>query len=508
MRVSTKLRTMDARLEVIFLKYPMLIITGTYWGDEGKGKIVDLLSKLYKLAIRYSGGSGAGHTLVTPDLKKFIGHLIPCGIARLVHCVLGRGVFFDLKRFLDELKEAKRVFGKKLPPIWVDKNSPLWTPWHGLIEQWLEHSMGKKKVGTTGKAIGPLAGLKALRMGPKVLHLYQKDRALRIRLQGLYRALKPCFDEMVRLKLVKRKDVPRPIHVERALLKDAPKIEQYVTDTARGLAKAFAAKVRMLFEGAQAPGLDIELGTWPYVSSGNSVAAGAPLGTGLPLKAFAKAVVLMVMKALPTRVGAGPFPSEIWDREECEQWALNNAKLFKKRYKKMRLAFLREKLELINYGTPTKADWAQYFQVLGYELGATTGRGRSIGWMDVQWLWYVIRVNGPDWFALTRFDMLSGLKQVPVVVGYKLDGKEIEPGEMPNTDDMFRIVPIIEMWDCWDEDITGICDFNELPYKAKKFVWRLEKLLRVPILLIGTGPGRNEVIVRPAAEKKTFPVAA
>ncbi len=508
MRVPQKVRIMYAQLETIFLKYPMLIITGTYWGDEGKGKIVDLVSALYRFAIRFSGGSGAGHTLVTPDLKRFVGHLIPCGIARLVHCVLARGVFFDLKRFLNEMREAKRVFGDKLPPIWVDMYSPVWTEWHGLIEKWFEHSLGKKRIGVTNKAIGPIAGLKTLRLGIKVYHLFQNDQALRNRLQSLYRALKPCFDEMVRLKIVKRKDIPRPIHVERALLRDAPKIERYVTDTASGLAKAFAAKVRMLFESAQAPGLDLELGTFPFVSSGNSVAAGAPLGTGLPLRAFAKAVVLMVAKVLPTRVGAGPFPSEIWGRKECEQWALDNKKLFMKRYKKMRLAFLREKLELINEGTPSDADWAQYFQVLGYELGATTGRGRSIGWMDIQWLWYVIRVNGPKWFALTRFDMLSGLKQVPVVVGYRLDGKEIAPGEMPTTDDMFRIEPIIEMWDCWSEDITGVCDFNDLPYKAKLFIWRLEKLIRVPILLIGTGPGRNEIIVRPAAENKKFAMSA
>ncbi|MFA5135216.1 MAG: adenylosuccinate synthetase [Patescibacteria group bacterium] len=501
MRVPKRVRRMYAQLERVFSKYNMLIITGTYWGDEGKGKIVDLLGQLYAIAIRYSGGAGAGHTLVTPELKKFVGHLIPCGIARLMKCVLGRGVFFDLRRFLTELKDAKRVFGDKLPPIWIDKNSMLWTEYHELFEKWLEWSMGRKRVGTTGKAIGPLAGFKALRCGPQVHHLYQDRRILRARLQALYRALKPDFDAMVRLKLVKRADIPLPIQVERGLLGDAPKIECYVTDTARGLADAFRSRVRMLFEGAQAPGLDIDLGTWPYVSSGHSVAAGAPLGSGLPLKAFARAVVLMVMKALPTRVGAGPFPSELWNRKKCEQWALDNAKLFKKKYRKLRLAFLRDKLELLNSGKATWADWAQYFQVLGYELGATTGRGRSVGMMDIQWLWYVIRINGPRWFALTRFDMLSGLKKVPVVVGYRLDGAQLLPGDMPDTDDLCRVEPIIEWWDCWPEDISGTNDFNELPLKAKQFIWRLEKLIRVPILLIGTGPGRNEIIVRPVAER-------
>ncbi|MDD5039917.1 MAG: adenylosuccinate synthetase [Patescibacteria group bacterium] len=503
---SGSLWRLSARLRAIFAPFQMLIVTGTYWGDEGKGKIVDLLSAMYQYAIRFSGGAGAGHTLVTPGGQKFIGHLIPCGIARRVRCVLGRGVFSDLKRFCTELDVAKGVFGENLPPIWVDKYSPVWTQWHELLEKWLEYAMGKKRVQTTGKAIGPLAGLRILRAGIEVRHLYGDPRLLRQRLTGLYVALKPCFDEMVRLGIIRKKEVWGPSKVERELLEHAPRIERYVTDTASGLFKAFCHRARLLFEAAQAPGLDIDLGTWPYVSAGHSVAAGAPLGTGMPLRAFARAVVLMVMKALPTRVGAGPFPSEIWDRKKCEQFALDHPELFKDTPD--RIKFLRVKRALINAGRATAKDWAQYFQVLGYELGATTGRGRSVGWMDIMWLHYVIRINGPRWFALTRFDMLSGLKYVPVVVGYKLDGKRLQPGDMPDTDDLYRVEPIIENWKCWDEDITGISDWKALPYSAKQFIWKLEKLVGVRILLIGTGPARHQIIVRSSAAKKKVQIAA
>ncbi|MFA6909429.1 MAG: adenylosuccinate synthetase [Patescibacteria group bacterium] len=461
MKLTKKERQMYGQLSELFALVQMLIVTGTYWGDEGKGKIVDALSRLFDLAVRYSGGAGAGHTLVTPDGKKFIGHLIPCGIAQGIRCILGRGVFFDLRRFLVEYKDARRVLGKNLPDVWIDKHSPVWTKWHELFEKWLEYSMGKKKVGTTGKAIGPLAGLNVLRAGLQVHHLYQNSGTMRTRLQSLYRALKPDFDEMVRLRIVKRKDIPLPIHVERDLMKDAMKIRHMVADTASELSKAYTAGLRVLFEGAQAPGLDIDMGTWPFVSAGHSVAAGAPIGTGLPLSAFAKAVVLMVMKILPTRVGAGPFPSELWNRKDSEH-------IFK----------------------------GQYFQVLGYELGATTGRGRSVGLPDLMWLYYTIRINGPSYFALTRLDMLSGLNSIPVVVGYVLDGKRLPRGEMPDTDDLTRVQAVYERWTCWPEDITGITQWSDLPLKARQFVRKFERRLGVPIAIIGTGPRRNQMIVR------------
>lgn len=283
-------------------------------------------------------------------------------------------------------------------------------------------------------------------------------------------------------------------------MKLAPQINDCVTDTAFLLSEEWQKGTRIIFEAAQAPGLDPRAGTWPFVSSGNSTAAGAPVGTLLPLVAFAKSVVIAVAKVLPTRVGAGPFPSEFWDRMMSEEFAIINKKLF--RSTKARIKFLAEKRELINAGEASSEDWAQYFQVLGYELGATTGRGRSIGMMDIQWLSYANRVNGTRYMALTRLDMLSGLKQVPVVVGYRFKGRRMKFGAMPSALELDQIEPIIEMWDCWEENISRCSTWNELPVAAKRFIWRLERALGVPVLLIGTGPGRDAIIVRESATRR------
>lgn len=191
------MRRIDKQLSEIFLKIGMLIVTGTYWGDEGKGKIVDLLSKYFKMSVRFSGGAGAGHTLVTPDNTKIIGHLIPCGIARRIMCVLARGEFFDLWRFIVERRKAKKALKGKLPKIAIDHMSPLWTPWHQLFEAWIEYALRGGRIRTTGKAIGPLEGLFKLRVGLLVGHLFQPERELRRHLQQLYRVLKPDFDVMV-----------------------------------------------------------------------------------------------------------------------------------------------------------------------------------------------------------------------------------------------------------------------------------------------------------------------
>ncbi|MFC1687714.1 adenylosuccinate synthetase [Patescibacteria group bacterium] len=500
MRITRKMRRIEKQLSEILLNIGMLIVTGTCWGDEGKGKIVDLLSKYFKVSVRFSGGAGAGHTLVTPDNAKIIGHLIPCGIARRIMCVLARGVFFDLRRFVDERRKANKALKGKLPRIAIDHMSPLWTPWHQLFEAWVEYALRGGRIQTTGKAIGPLEGLFKLRVGLLVGHLFLSEKELRRHLQQLYRVLKPDFDAMVAAKIIRRKDIPLPKHVADEFMKLAPKIKDCVTDTAFLLSEEWKKGTRIIFEAAQAPGLDPRAGTWPFVSAGNSTAAGAPIGTLLPLAAFAKAVVVSVAKVLPTRVGAGPFPSEIWDRIKSELFALRNKKLF--RNTRARIDFLAEKRERINAGVASQDEWAQYFQVLGYELGATTGRGRSIGWMDLQWLSYANRVNGTRYLALTRLDMLSGLKQVPVVVGYRHKGRRVKFGAMPPPLELDQIEPIIEMWDCWKEDISGCSTWNDLPAAAKRFIWRIERALGVPVLLIGTGPGRDAIIVRESAIRR------
>jgi adenylosuccinate synthase len=197
---------------------------------------------------------------------------------------------------------------------------------------------------------------------------------------------------------------------------------------------------------------------------------------------------------LPTRVGRGPFPSEMWERQKAMEFVKKNIGLFTD--KQAKAEFLNMRLEKINAGKASNAELSQYFQVLGDERGATTGRGRSVGFIDIPWLIYAIRINGPSFLALTRFDMLSSVKTIPVVVGYKLNGKLLAPGQLPPPWEMGKVKPVFEQWPGWEENIYGVNRGVDLPQPAKSFLSRLEKYLRVPILLVGTGPGREDVVVR------------
>jgi adenylosuccinate synthase len=232
----------------------------------------------------------------------------------------------------------------------------------------------------------------------------------------------------------------------------------------------------MLFEGAQAVGLDVWLGTYPYVSSGVSAPVGAALGTGLPMQDFPATVI--VAKTLPTRVGNGPMPSEMWERQGAMDFVKQNIELFTNKEK--RAEFLTERIKLINEGKASNAEMSQYFQVLGDERGATTGRGRSVGFLDIPWLCYVARVTKPKYIALTRFDMLSGINQIPVVVNYELNGKILPPGSLPPAWKLGEVKPIFENWSCFSENIFGYNSFEKLPQAAQQFIERIEKLVGVP----------------------------
>lgn len=475
-------------LDKVFEDTQTLVVVGANWGDEGKGKIIDLIMKNYDIVVRFSGGANAGHTVFTPDGTKVVSHLIPCGLAQNKLSVLGRGEFFDLKLFITELEDVKQTLGGNLPEIYIDHSAPLWTPWHGLLESWLESIRGSSRINTTGKAMGPLAGLHKLRVGPVVSDLYEEGDHLLNILKFLYTALMPLFEKMNLAE-----PVYTPEQVRDMLMKRAPLVKDRVVDTSFFLHKAKKEGKKILFEGAQAAGLDNRWGTYPYVSSGNSVAAGASVGSGLPMNAFNAS--LMVVKVLPTRVGAGPFPSEMWDRNLAESFPKETPELFEKG--ETRTNFLKDTLETINSGKASGELWAKYFQVLGDERGATTGRGRSVGYLDIPWIQYAIRINGPKWLSLTRFDMLSGIKSIPVVVGYKLNGKQLEPGEMPASVQLSKVEPIFEEWECFEEDIYGINDYEQLPEKAKNFLDKLQKAVDAPILLIGTGAERNAVVMKP-----------
>jgi adenylosuccinate synthase len=481
MKSDDMLTTLEAALSPL----QTLVVVGGSWGDEGKGKVIDLIARYYDIVVRFSGGCNAGHTVFTDDGRKVVSHLIPCGQAQGKTCVMARGEFFDAQRFLDEYEEVSRVLGGQTAPILIDQMCPLWTPWHSLLESWIETSRGGGGLNTTRKAIGPLAGLNTLRLGPVVGDLLRPKQELVAVLKTLHDAFLPCFREM-------GEPVPSPETVADHLLRYLPDISDKITDTSFMLHESLKRGQRLLFEGAQALGLDRMWGTYPFVSSGFSSATGASMGTGLPMNVFPS--TLMVTKVLPTRVGAGPFPSEIGDREQAEQLPKLRPELFQPGPE--REQFLSRLFKQINAKSASNEQISQYFEVLGDERGATTGRGRSVGYLDIPWLQYAQRINGANWLALTRLDMLTGLESLPVVVAYELDGQILPPGQIPPPYRLGQVRAITEEWPCWSADISGCTDIDSLPSQAAKFILRLECALNLTVLMIGTGPERNAMVVR------------
>ncbi len=471
------------KLKKIFNQTQVLTVVGGNWGDEGKGKVIDLVMSEFDVIVRFSGGANAGHTVFTPDGKKLVSHLIPCGLAARKICVLGRGEFFNLELFLKELEDSRAVLQEDLAPVYVDFGSPLWTPYHALFESYIE-GRRQGKIGTTSKGIGPLEGLYRLRLSPVVGMLFE-PKILRRNLGILYDVLKPCLETM-------NEAVPTPDEIVSSLVARAEEIKSKVIDTGYFLQEQLQAGKKLMMEGAQATGLDAYWGTYPFVSSGNSAAGGAAVGTGLPPSVFDTAI--LVAKTLPTRVGNGPQPSEMWERLAAMEFPKAHPELFVKG--KERDEFLSSMLAKINQGKADNVEMSQYFQVLGDERGATTGRGRSVGFLDIPWLQYAVRINRPKWLALTRFDMLSGIKTVPVVMQYKFQGEILPPGKLPPAWQLAEVETIKENWEGFEENIGGISEESKLPKIARDFISRLEKLVGVPILLVGTGPGRGDMVIR------------
>jgi adenylosuccinate synthase len=480
----------DENLKEILKPLQTLVVVGANWGDEGKGKVIDKILEHFDVAARFSGGANAGHTVFTTDGKKLVSHLIPCGLAQHKICVLSRGEFFNVELFLQELSDSRKILDGNIAPIYIDEQAPLWTPYHKLFEMYIELMRGENKIGTTNKGIGPLEGLYKLRLAPVVGHLFEPE-LLKKSLDSMYNVLKICLDYLKKEGSL-QEEIPTPDAILKSLTDKAAEIKSFVTDTSYLLHESLKQGNKILFEGAQATGLDAWWGTYPFVSSGNSVAAGAALGTGLAMENFRSTI--LVAKTLPTRVGFGPMPSEMWDRDGAMTFAKEHNELFQKG--EVRDNFLTAALAKINSGKASDEDLSKYFMVLGDERGATTGRGRSLGFLDIPWLLYAIRINQPKWLALTRFDMLSKVKSIPVVVGYKLNGQELPPGKIPPSWLLSSVETVKQTWPCWEEDISGINDFTKLPSGAQEFIKKLENRVGIPILLVGTGPGREALIVR------------
>ncbi|OAI53713.1 adenylosuccinate synthetase [Betaproteobacteria bacterium SCGC AG-212-J23] len=422
-----------------------VVVIGTQWGDEGKGKIVDWLTDRAQGVVRFQGGHNAGHTLVIGG-KKTVLHLIPSGILReSVDCFIGNGVVVSPQALVQEMDELNGAGARGVEArLSVSEACPLILPYHAALDIAREASKGEKKIGTTGRGIGPAYEDKVARRA--------------IRLQDLFKPVR--FAEKLRELLeyhnfvLEKYHRQPPVDFQKTLdetLALAPRLAPLIADVPRALYHANRAGKNLLFEGAQGSLLDIDHGTYPFVTSSNCVAGAAAAGAGIgPMHLH---YVLGITKAYSTRVGGGPFPTELSD---------NVGEMLRQR---------------------------------GQEFGATTGRPRRTGWFDAAALKRSIQLNGVSGLCITKLDVLDGVELVKICTGYEIDGQlsEILP---VGAEELERCVPVYEDLPGWMESTVGVKTFEQLPKKARDYLDRIQALCRVPIDLISTGPDREETIVR------------
>ncbi|ARX85189.1 MULTISPECIES: adenylosuccinate synthase [Streptomyces] len=420
---------------------PALVLLGAQWGDEGKGKATDLLGGSVDYVVRYQGGNNAGHTVVVGD-QKYALHLLPSGILS-PDCVpvIGNGVVVDPSVLLSELSGLNER-GVDTSKLLISGNAHIITPYNVTVDKVGERFLGKRKIGTTGRGIGPTYADKINRTGIRVQDLYDES----ILKQKVEAALEQ--KNQLLTKVFNRRAIEAEQIVEQ-LLEHGENIKQYVADTTLILNNALDEDKVVLFEGGQGTLLDVDHGTYPFVTSSNPTAGGACTGTGVGPTKISR--VIGILKAYTTRVGAGPFPTELFDKD------------------------------------------GEALRTIGGERGVTTGRDRRCGWFDAPIARYATRVNGLTDFFLTKLDVLTGWEQIPVCVAYEIDGKRVE--ELPyNQTDFHHAKPIYETLPGWSEDITKAQTFADLPKNAQGYVKALEEMSGAPISAIGVGPGRTETI--------------
>jgi adenylosuccinate synthase len=422
---------------------PAIVIIGAQWGDEGKGKATDLLGSRIDVVVKFNGGNNAGHTVVIGD-EKYALHLLPSGILTSgVTPVIANGVVVDIEVLFEEL-DALIARGVDVSRLKVSTNAHVITQYHRTMDKVTERFLGKRQIGTTGRGIGPTYADKINRVGIRIQDLFDEN-ILRQKVEG---ALDQKNHMLV--KVYNR----RAISVDEVvadLLSYAERLRPMVADTSLLLNEALDAGKYVLFEGGQATMLDVDHGTYPFVTSSSSTSGGAATGAGIGPNRIDR--VIGIVKAYTTRVGAGPFPTELFD--ESGEW-------------------LRER---------------------GFEFGTTTGRPRRTGWYDSPVARYSARINGVTDFVLTKLDTLTGLERIPVCVAYDVDG--VRHDEVPASQtDFHHAVPIYQEFPGWKEDITGVRCFEDLPKTAQEYVLALEGLSGARISAIGVGPGREAIVVR------------
>jgi len=418
------------------------VVVGTQWGDEGKGKVIDLLSENADVVVRYQGGNNAGHTIVI-DNAQFVFHLVPSGILRGKKCVLGAGVVIDPRALIEEINEL-RSRGIKITNrnLLISRDAHIIMPYHKLSEQ-ITEEREHSRLGTTRRGIGPTYVDKMARAGIKMSDLINR----KVFLEKLSWHLKD-------INLVFRRIYGRRGFSLKRILKEYLEygkfFKGYVADTSAIVNKAIESKKNVLFEGAQGTLLDVDFGTYPFITSSNTVAGGACTGAGVgPTKIDE---VIGVAKAYTTRVGDGPFPTELTQKSKQEA-----------------------------------------MRIRGKEYGATTGRPRRCGWFDAVAVRYSARINGLDKLAITKLDVLDDLPRIKICVAYKYRNKILK--DFPTEIEIIsKVKPIYEEVNGWQHDITEIKKFQSLPVNARKYLKRLSELVGVEIFLVSVGPRRSQTI--------------
>lgn len=417
------------------------ILVGSQWGDEGKGKVVDILSEKFDIVTRYQGGANAGHTVQIGD-KQFILHLIPSGILREnVICVIGNGVVIDPKALLEEIdlleKNGITISGR----LFISHNAHLIMPYHKLLD--LINESGQNKIGTTGRGIGPCYIDKYARKGIKIVDLLNKEE----------------LEKKIRENLEEKNNLLKKVYEREALdveeiIKEYTEfdktIDQYIKDVPSFLNNAISEGKSILLEGAQGALLDVDHGTYPFVTSSNPTSGGACTGSGIPPTKIES--VIGIVKAYTTRVGNGPFPTELNDED------------------------------------------GETLRKVGAEYGATTGRPRRCGWFDAFLMKYSCMINGIDEVAITKLDVLGSFNEIKVCTGYKLNGKMLKsfPTDVSQLD---CIEPVYESLRGWKQDISKIRKYDELPSETKNYLTFISEHSGFKISMISVGPKREETII-------------
>lgn len=420
-----------------------LVIVGSQWGDEGKGKITDYLAEKADVVVRYQGGNNAGHT-VEKDGIQYKLHLIPSGILYPDKiCIIGNGVVLDPASLIEEINTLKSQ-GISVENLKISDRAHIVLPYHIKLDELEELSKGENDIGTTKRGIGPCYMDKSERIGIRTCDLVDPE----------------TFKEKLMVNVQKKNEIITEIYGSKKMdfekiyeeyMNYAEILKPYIVDTTSLLYDLIEKGKKVLFEGAQGTLLDIDLGTYPYVTASHPISGGVTVGAGIGPTMIND--VVGVVKAYTTRVGKGPFPTELFNEEGN---------------------FLREK---------------------GHEYGTTTGRPRRCGWLDIVIVNYAVRVSGIRTFALTKLDTLTGLKKIKICTGYRYNGKIINnfPASLK---DLAMCEPVYEELDGWTDDITNVKKFEDLPQNAKKYVERIEELTGINASIISVGPGREKTIIR------------